>query len=154
MTYDDACNLLWHIVTQDPQSPWLISTQFIVDAWHYIRHCATDVLCRTWCNPAPANGTQLDLVIAQEDDSGEVHLPQTFNTETSEQLNAWLNGFEAQMRQMTDYNFDFFMHSILLIYKDAMEERIVQKGYELPNEEETDDEADGRELNGPGVDLN
>jgi hypothetical protein len=112
------------------------------------------VLCRTWCNPAPANGTQPDLVIAQEDDSGEVHLTRAFNTETSEQLNAWLNGFEAQMRQMTDYNFDFFMHSILLIYKDAVEKRIVQKGYGLPDEEETDDEVDGSEPSGPtSVDL-
>ena len=154
VTYDDACNLLRHIVIQDPQSPWLTSTRFIVDAWHYIGHRATDVLCRTWCNPAPANGTQPDLVIAQEDDSGEVHLTRAFNTETSEQLNAWLNGFEAQMRQMTDYNFDFFMHSILLIYKDAVEERIVQKGYGLPDEEETDDEVDGSEPSGPtSVDL-
>ena len=113
-------------MTQDPQSPWLTLTPFIVDAWHYIGHHATDVLCRTWA----------------------------FTTETSEQLNAWLNGFEAQMRQMTDYNFDFFMHSILLIYKDAMEERIVQKGYRLPDEDETDDEVDGSEPSGPtSVDL-
>jgi hypothetical protein len=71
--------------------------QLIVDAWHYVGHHATDVLCRTWCNSAPANGTQLDLVISQKDDNGRVHLTRAFNSETAEQLNAWLSGFEASM---------------------------------------------------------
>jgi hypothetical protein len=42
IVYDDACDLLRHIVTQNPNSPWLTSTRFIVDAWHYIGHRATD----------------------------------------------------------------------------------------------------------------
>ncbi|KAJ6469813.1 hypothetical protein C8R45DRAFT_1166301 [Mycena sanguinolenta] len=33
-------------------------SKFIVDAWHYICHRATDMLCRVWCNPAPKNGSQ------------------------------------------------------------------------------------------------
>jgi hypothetical protein len=151
ISYDDACDLLRHIVTQNPNSPWLLTTRFIVDAWHYIGHRATDILCRTWCNPAPANGTQPDLVIALEDEAGGVHLTRAFNTETSEQLNAWLNGFEPQMRQMTDYNFDFFMHAIMLIYRDAVDARIVQKGLELPQESDsgTDNNVNGE--NGQGV---
>jgi hypothetical protein len=50
--YDDTCSLLCHIVTQDSDSTWLLTTKFIVDAWHYIGHRATDILCRLWCNPA------------------------------------------------------------------------------------------------------
>lgn len=38
IAYDDACDLLRHIVTQNPNNPWLHSTKFIVDAWHYIGH--------------------------------------------------------------------------------------------------------------------
>lgn len=131
ISYDDACNLFRHIITQNQESPWLAATRFIVDAWHYVGHRATDTLCRTWCNPAPANGTQPDLVIAREDEQGRKHLTRAFNTETAEQLNAWLNGFEASMRQMTAVNFDFFMHSIMLIYKDAMENRIQKKGLQV-----------------------
>jgi hypothetical protein len=142
ISYDDACDLLRHIVTQDAQSPWLATTRLIVDAWHYIGHRATDVLCRTWCNPAPANGTQPDLVIALKDNNGRVHLTRAFNSETAEQLNAWLSGFEASMRQMTASNFDFFMHSIMLIYKDAVEARIVQKGQQLPVDDENGDAED------------
>ncbi|KAJ7182128.1 hypothetical protein C8R46DRAFT_1210709 [Mycena filopes] len=65
IAYDDACSLLRHIVTQNPNSPWLASTRFIVDAWHYIGHRATDILCRLWCNPAPLNGSQPDLILVK-----------------------------------------------------------------------------------------
>ena len=44
LAYDDACDLLWHIVTQNQEDLWLKSTKFIVDAWHYIGHCTTDAL--------------------------------------------------------------------------------------------------------------
>ena len=100
------------------------------------------MLCRIWCNPAPANGTQPDLVIALKDTNGHVHLTRAFNSETAEQLNAWLSGFEASMRQMTGSNFDFFMHSIMLIYKEAIEARIVQKGHQLPVDDEIGDMED------------
>ena len=142
ISYDDACDLLRHIVTQDAQSPWLTTTRLIVDAWHYIRHRATDVLCRTWCNPAPANGTQADLIIALKDNNGRVHLTRAFNSETAEQLNVWLSSLKASMQQMTALNFDFFMHSIMLIYKDAVKARIVQKGQQLPVDNENGDTED------------
>ncbi|KAJ7789523.1 hypothetical protein B0H14DRAFT_3891800 [Mycena olivaceomarginata] len=48
VAYDDACSLLRHIVTQDPHNAWLRTTKFVVDAWHYIGHRATDILCRLW----------------------------------------------------------------------------------------------------------
>ncbi|KAJ7730074.1 hypothetical protein DFH07DRAFT_756457, partial [Mycena maculata] len=49
---------------------WLSTTKFLVDAWHYIGHCATDILCRPWCNPAPTNGSQPDLILVEEDTNG------------------------------------------------------------------------------------
>ncbi|KAJ7676707.1 hypothetical protein DFH06DRAFT_1122015 [Mycena polygramma] len=82
IAYDDACSLLRHIVTQDSNNAWLSMTKFIVDAWHYIGHRATDILCRLWCNPAPLNGSQPDLVLVEEDADGT----RAFNTET--QLNS------------------------------------------------------------------
>ncbi|KAJ7245525.1 hypothetical protein C8J57DRAFT_1524243 [Mycena rebaudengoi] len=131
VAYDDACDLLRHIVTQNPNDPWLETTKFIVDAWHYIGHRATDVLCRSWCNPAPVDGSQPDLVVAEEDAQGQVHQTRAFNTETAEQLNSWLSGFESQLRQMTDINYDFFIHVLLMIYGEKMEERAESKGKSL-----------------------
>lgn len=134
IAYDDACDLLRHIVTQDFQSPWVQSTKFIVDAWHYIGHKATDVLCRLWCNPAPCDGSQPDLILIEEDNHGESHQVRAFNLETAEQFNAWLDGFEAQMRQMTDVNYDFFVHALFLLYADVVTQRIQDKGQDLGEE--------------------
>ncbi|KAJ7884489.1 hypothetical protein B0H13DRAFT_2235352 [Mycena leptocephala] len=131
MVYDKACDLLRHIVTQDPTDLWLQTTKFIVDAWHYIGRRSTDILCRTRCNPAPTNGTQPDLVLTAEDDNGVVHQTRAFNTETAEQLNSWLNGFESQLRQMTDVNYDFFIHVLMMIYGETIEKRIVSKERDL-----------------------
>ncbi|KAJ7280149.1 hypothetical protein C8J57DRAFT_1567340 [Mycena rebaudengoi] len=132
--YDKACDLLRHIVTQNPNDLWIKSTKFIVDAWHYIGHRATDILCRTRCNPAPTNGSQPDLVVTEVDANGVVHQARAFNTETAEQLNSWLNGFESQLRQMTDMNFDFFIHVSMLIYGETVTKRVVSKGRELTPE--------------------
>jgi hypothetical protein len=132
--YDKACDLLRHIVTQNPNDLWIKSTKFIVDAWHYIGHRATDILCRTRCNPAPTNGSQPDLVVTEVDANGVVHQARAFNTETAEQLNSWLNGFESQLRQMTDVNFDFFIHVLMLIYGEMVTKRVVSKGRELTPE--------------------
>jgi hypothetical protein len=106
IAYNDACDLLRHIVTQNPNDPWL-STKFIVDTWHYLGHRATDILCRLWCNPTSKNSSQPDLVLVEEDMNGICHQTRAFNTETTEQLNSWLNGFKSQLRQMSDVNYDF-----------------------------------------------
>ncbi|KAJ6574021.1 hypothetical protein B0H10DRAFT_1650231, partial [Mycena sp. CBHHK59/15] len=103
--------------------PWLATTKFIVDRWHYVGHRATDILCHLWCNPAPANGSQRDIVCVKEDDNDT----RAFNTETAEQLNSWLNGFEPQLCQMSDVNYDFFVHVLLMIYGETVKEQVANK---------------------------
>ncbi|KAJ6526507.1 hypothetical protein DFH09DRAFT_1187705 [Mycena vulgaris] len=134
IAYDDACSLLRHIVTQDATSPWIFTTKFIVDAWHYIGHRATDILCRFWCNPAPVNGSQPDLIVVKEDANGTRHQTRAFNTETAEQLNSWLNGFESQLRQMSDVNYDFYIHVLMMIYGERVQKRVDSQGLGLSDE--------------------
>ena len=134
LAYNDACDLLRHIVTQNEEDLWLRSTKFIVDAWHYIGHCTTDALCRLWCNLAPTNGSQPDLVITEVDMNGQAHTTRAFNTETAEQLNSWLDGFEAQLTQMSAVNYNFFVHSLMMVYKEAVEEKVQKRGRGLPEE--------------------
>lgn len=134
LVFDDACDLLRHIATQDPNNPWIETSKFIVDAWHYIGHKASDVLCRLWCNPAPKDGSQPDLIHVKQDDAGRVHHTRAFNTETAEQFNAWLNGFEAQMCHMTDINYDFFVHVLFLLYSEIVEDRVRKDQEELDEE--------------------
>ncbi|KAJ7812422.1 hypothetical protein B0H13DRAFT_1666217 [Mycena leptocephala] len=134
LAYDDACNLLRHIVTQHPNSPWIHSAKLIVDAWHYIGHRASDILCRIWCNPAPTNGSQPDLISVTVDNNGRTHTTRAFNTETAEQLNAWLNGYEAQLRQMSNINYDFAVHVLMLLYKELVDKRVEKKDEGLTEE--------------------
>ncbi|KAJ7923681.1 hypothetical protein B0H13DRAFT_1463590, partial [Mycena leptocephala] len=124
IAYDDACSLRRHIVTQDPNDPWLSMTKLIVDAWHYIGHRATEILCHLWCNPAPVNGSQPDLILIEHDDNGVAHQTRAFNTETAEQLNSRLSSFESQLRQMSDINYDFFIHVLMMTYGEGVEEKV------------------------------
>jgi hypothetical protein len=134
IAYDDACDLLRHILMKDPKSSWLQSTEFIVDAWHYIGHQAMDILCLSWCNPALTNRSQPDLILTEVYKEGKSHTTRAYNTETAEQLNAWLNGFEAQLSQMTDVSFNFFIHVLFLLFTELTENRISKKGWELPED--------------------
>lgn len=68
------------------------------------------------------------------DANGRTHTTRAFNTETAEQLNAWLNGFEAQLRQMSATNFDFCVHVLMLLYKETVEGRILKKERTLLDE--------------------
>ena len=134
IAYDKSCDLIRHIVTQNPDNNWLKSTRFIVDAWHYIGHRTTDAICQLWCNPAPADGSQPDLIISQTDENGEAHATRAFNTETAEQFNAWLEGFEAQVQQMLDVTYDFFVHALMMSYMEMVAEHIEKANNGLDEE--------------------
>ncbi|KAJ7841115.1 hypothetical protein B0H13DRAFT_2365880 [Mycena leptocephala] len=85
---------------------------FIVDAWHYIGHRATDIFA----------------------DCGAIlhhSMIRAFNTETAEQ---WLNGFESQLRQMSDVNYDFFIHVLMMLYGERVQKSVVAKDLGLSDE--------------------
>ncbi|KAK6988417.1 hypothetical protein R3P38DRAFT_3332071 [Favolaschia claudopus] len=39
----------------------------------------------------------------------------------------WLTGYEAQLRQMSDTNYDSVVHVLMLLYKESVEERVEKK---------------------------
>ena len=81
---DKACLVLHTSISNGSwYSVWKKTTRFIVDAYHYINHCASDFLCRKWCNPAPMNGSAPNLVIVEEDERGRQHYKCAFNTQVS-----------------------------------------------------------------------
>ena len=65
---------------------------------------------------------------------GRKHVTRAFNTETAEQLNSWLNGFEPQVRQMTEETFDFFIQSILLLFHENVQHRIEKQERKMPED--------------------
>jgi len=74
------------------------------------------------------------LVVTEVDDAGAAHTTHAFNTETAEQLNSWLDGFESQLQQMSATNYDFFIHVLMLVYKETVEDCILWKDHDLSAE--------------------
>ena len=64
---------------------------------------------------APTDGSAPNLVGQKVDEKGVVHDVREFNTQTCEQLNAWLGGFESILKWMISKNFNWFMH-VMLFY--------------------------------------
>ena len=62
---------------------WEKTSQFIVDAYHYINHRDDDELCKKWCNPAPADGSAPNLVVEAKDKKGKTCFRHAFNTQIS-----------------------------------------------------------------------
>ncbi|KAF9470824.1 hypothetical protein BDN70DRAFT_901817, partial [Pholiota conissans] len=119
---DKACLVLRHLALQPEYwNEWSQTTRFIVDTYHYINHKADDLLCRTYCNPTLESG---DLVGERIDDDGTIHKVREFNTEASEQLNAWMTGFDSILKRMVAKNFRWFLHSMLFYHvKHVLEKK-------------------------------
>ncbi|TFK20813.1 hypothetical protein FA15DRAFT_719103 [Coprinopsis marcescibilis] len=72
-----------------------------------------DELCQKFCNPAPNDGSQPNLVIVALDAQGQPYFKHAFNTQVCKQLNAWLVGFSAILKRMTACNFKWLIHVML-----------------------------------------
>jgi hypothetical protein len=64
----------------------------------------------------------------------------TFITQACEQLNGWLGGFESILKQMTQTNFDWFLHVMLFYYT----QQVLNK--QADNNTEEDDDPEFEEL--------
>ena len=113
---DKACQVVRTAINNGSWDTWKKTTRFIVDSYHYANHRVTDELCRKYCNPAPTDGSAPNLVGQKVDKNGVVHDVREFNTQTCEQLNAWLGGFESILKRMTSKNFNWFMHAMLFYH--------------------------------------
>ncbi|KZV97169.1 hypothetical protein EXIGLDRAFT_608346, partial [Exidia glandulosa HHB12029] len=127
IAYDKACGLLAHLQTSHPLSPWITATRFIVNPWHYIGHRADDDLCRTLCNPAPADGSQPDLVLDRPGPNGTVLRTRAFNMETAEQFNSWLDRYKSLLEQMSATSYSFVVHTLFFLYAKDVTRRISQR---------------------------
>ena len=84
---DKACLVLKTSLINGSWEEWKETTRLIVDTFHYCSHRVKDFLCRTYCNPAPLDGSAPNLVIEAEAKDGTKYLKRAFNTQASEQFN-------------------------------------------------------------------
>jgi len=138
---DKACLVLSHSIASGSWERWSKTSRFIVDAYHYINHRVTDYLCRSWCNPAPLDGSAPNLVTLNYDKHGKPYYKRAFNTQACEQLNAWLGGFESIMRKMTVGNFNWFLHTMLFYHTQRVLEK-QEKQKKSSFDDSSDDSTD------------
>ncbi|KAF8809321.1 hypothetical protein BYT27DRAFT_7094759, partial [Phlegmacium glaucopus] len=134
---------------QGQWNTWSQTTRFIVDSYHYQNHRKTDTLCRTWCNPAPTDGSAPNLVITATASDGTTYQKRAFNTQACEQLNAWLGGFESILKRMTPSNFNWFIHAMLFYHTRNVIKRQINKNKKRQagklNNDSDSDSDDGAE---------
>jgi hypothetical protein len=80
---DKACKVLKHMAAQGHWDEWSETTRLIVDTYHYKTHLKTDILCRTWCNPAPTDGSAPNLVVKATASDGSTYDKRAFNTQVN-----------------------------------------------------------------------
>jgi len=139
---DKGCQVLCTCVINGSWEEWKKTSRFIVDSYHYTNHMASDILCRTWCNPAPTDGSAPNLVIPVVDKKGQPCLKRAFNTQACEQLNAWLGGFESILKRMVPGNFNWFLHTMLFYHTRYVIEKQERKKKYDENDVDVDVEMD------------
>jgi len=149
---DKACQVFKTAIGSERWKDWTDTTHFIVDTYHNNNHCATDEICRKWCNPASKDGSAPNLVGETIDEEGNVIQWREFNTQVCEQLNAWLAGYESILKQMTSKNFNWFIHTMIVYHVKhvltkmaSMEDDDESEDKESSDEESSDKESSDEE---------
>ena len=145
---DKACQVVKTAISNGSWEKWSKTTRFIVDSYHYANHRVTDDLCRKYCNPAPIDGSAPTLVGQRVDKNGVVHDVREFNTQTCEQLNAWLGGFESILKRMTSKNFNWFMHVMLFYHVKHVLGRLSIPSVPVADNQDNDDDDSQDEESG------
>jgi len=109
---DKACRILGTLLLTGAADTWFTTTQFLVDAFHFKNH-KEEIRCQTFCNPAPTDGRDPNLIIPIKGKDGNVVPQHAFNTEAAEQLNSWFQLYSPQLSHMHPNNHDFLVHVML-----------------------------------------
>ena len=96
-----------------------------VDVFHFkSKHKETDEFCQKHCNPA--RWTEL------ADADGKW----IFNSSAAEQVNAWIGGYLAMVREMLAHRYDFFLDEMIKRRNEVVLEHLANGGhspYHIPH---------------------
>jgi len=117
--YDNCCGVYNHLqANHDPLAKLLGCP---VDVFHFdCKHKKTDIVCQQHCDPR-----KFPELIA---DDGSWY----FNTSKCEQLNSWLGGYRAILREMNADRYDFLLDE-LVMRKNQMQLRKLEHNGHLPS---------------------
>ena len=119
--YDNCCGVYNHLLAQ--KDPLLQTVGFPVDAFHYdCKHSRTDIICRQHCNP------RLFRELLIDDASGRTFY---FNSSKCEQINVWLGGYHAILREMQADRYNFLLDELIMRKNRALKAKL-EKDERLP----------------------
>ncbi|KAJ3500050.1 hypothetical protein NLJ89_g9962 [Agrocybe chaxingu] len=105
--YDNCCGVYNHL--QATNDPLLDAVGCPVNAFHFeCKHKASDIICREHCNPSKFP----ELINADGD--------WYFNSSKCEQLNSWLRGYQAILREMNADRYDFLLDELIMHKNHAL----------------------------------
>jgi hypothetical protein len=120
--YDNNCQLQSHLAAQSDL--FFQKTIMPVDVFHFkSKHKETDEFCQKHCNPAKWS----ELA----DESGRW----LFNSSAAEQVNVWLGGYIAIVRDMLAHRYDFFLDEMIKRRNEVVVEKLFNAGnipYHVP----------------------
>lgn len=120
--YDSNCNLQEHLRAQ--QDDFFEHVILPVDVFHFkSKHKETDEFCQKHCNPA--------LWPELSDENGKW----IFNSSIAEQVNVWIGGYQAIVRDMLPHRYDFFLDKMIKRRNEILVEKLWNSGqvpYHVP----------------------
>lgn len=120
--YDSNCNLQSHLRAQ--QDDFFEFVILPVDVFHFkSKHKETDEFCQKHCNPA--------LWPELSDKDGKW----IFNSSIAEQVNVWIGGYQAIVRDMLPHRYDFFLDEMIKRRNEIVVEKLRNSGeapYHVP----------------------
>lgn len=113
--YDSNCRLRLHLLTI--QDTHFKDTATPVDVFHFNKtHKESDIMCQRFCNPA------LFPELSRPDGSW------IFNSSIAEQVNVWLAGFRAIVRDMEVVGYNFFLDEMIKCRNRWVVKELEKKG--------------------------
>lgn len=114
--YDNCCGVYNHL--QSTNDPLLKVVGFPVNAFHFdCKHKKTDVVCQEHCNPRKCP----ELI--------DVDGTWYFNSSKCEQLNVWLGGYHAILREMNADRYEFLLDELIMRKNKLLKVKLERDGH-------------------------
>lgn len=120
--HDNNCKL--HAVLRNCENPedrdYFNECLLPVDVFHFkAKHKITDDYCNANCNPAQWPELR----------KGENSSEWRFNSSAAEQVNAWIGGYQAVVREMQVDRYNFFLDEMIYRRNKWLETELERAGY-------------------------
>ncbi|KAG6835179.1 hypothetical protein H0H93_004238 [Arthromyces matolae] len=114
--YDSNCILKAHLIKN--KDDYFDHILLPVDVFHFkTKHKETDTFCQEECNPA-----KFQELLDEEENW-------IFNSSVAEQVNVWLGGYKAIVRDMLPHRYDFFLDEMIKRRNELLHKKLWDAGH-------------------------